>query len=77
MLRNRRLQSLGALTKRGVKLLCALGGVLVLGGIVTAMAVPGINRFMRSIDLNKQVQQVASMFRVARQRAILFQDRSQ
>lgn len=43
---------------------------LVLGGIVTAIAVPGINRFMRSIDLNKQVQQVASMFRVARQRAI-------
>jgi Tfp pilus assembly protein FimT len=47
-----------------------LAVVLVLGGIVTAIAVPGINRFMRSIDLNKQVQQVASMFRVARQRAI-------
>ena len=47
-----------------------LAVVLVLGGIVTAIAVPGINRFMRSIDLNKQVQQVAAMFRVARQRAI-------
>lgn len=47
-----------------------LAAFLVLGGIVTAIAVPGINRFMRSIDLNKQVQQVASMFRVARQRAI-------
>ena len=55
--------------RRGLRL-PDLAVVLVLGGIVTAIAVPGINRFMRSIDLNKQVQQVASMFRVARQRAI-------
>ncbi len=47
-----------------------LAVALLLSGIVTAIAVPGINRFMRSLDLNKQVQQVATMFRVARQRAI-------
>ena len=47
-----------------------LAVALVLSGIVTAVAVPGINRFMRSLDLNRQAQQVASMFRVARQRAI-------
>lgn len=44
--------------------------VLVLVGIVTAVAVPGINRFVRGIDLNRQTQQVATMLRVARQRAI-------
>lgn len=43
---------------------------MVLAGIVTAIAVPGINRFLRSLDLNKQVQQVATVFRVAHQRAI-------
>src|SRR6266850_1819662 len=44
--------------------------VLVIFGIVTASAVPGFNRFMRSLDLNKQVQRVAAMLRVVRQRAI-------
>lgn len=47
-----------------------LAVVLVLVGMVTAVAVPGINRFLRSLDLNRQTQQVASMLRVARQRAI-------
>ncbi|TMQ66732.1 MAG: hypothetical protein E6K79_02155 [Candidatus Eisenbacteria bacterium] len=44
--------------------------VLLIFGIVTASAVPGFNRFMRSIELNKQVQRVAAMFRVVRQKAI-------
>lgn len=44
--------------------------VLLIFGIVTASAVPGFNRFMRSIELNKQVQRVASMLRVVRQKAI-------
>lgn len=56
--------------RRGWPRLPDLAALLVLGGIVAAMAVPGINRFMRSLDLNKQVQQVAALFRVARQRAI-------
>jgi Tfp pilus assembly protein FimT len=43
---------------------------VVLAGIVTAIAVPGINRFMRSLDLNKRAQHAAALFRVARQRAI-------
>ena len=47
-----------------------LAVILVLTGIVTAVAVPGINRFMRGLDLNKRAQQVATLFRVARQRAI-------
>ncbi|HEY6221889.1 MAG TPA: GspH/FimT family pseudopilin [Candidatus Eisenbacteria bacterium] len=44
--------------------------VLLIFGIVTASAVPGFNRFMRSLDLNKQVQRVAAMLRVVRQKAI-------
>jgi len=44
--------------------------VLVIFGIMTAVALPGINRFMRSLDLNNQVQVVATRLRVARQRAI-------
>ena len=44
--------------------------VLLIFGIVTASAVPGFNRFMRSLELNKQVQRVASMLRVVRQKAI-------
>jgi Tfp pilus assembly protein FimT len=44
--------------------------VLLIFGIVTASAVPGFNRFMRSLDLNKQVQRIATMLRVARQKAI-------
>ena len=44
--------------------------IVVLSCLVTAVALPGVNRFMRSLELNKQVQQVAGVFRVARQRAI-------
>jgi Tfp pilus assembly protein FimT len=44
--------------------------VLLIFGVVTASAVPGFNRFMRSVDLNKQVQRIAAMLRVVRQRAI-------
>ena len=44
--------------------------VIVIFGIVSAMALPGFNRFMRSIDLNSEVTQAASRLRVIRQRAI-------
>jgi type II secretion system protein H len=44
--------------------------VLVIFGIVSAVALPGFNRFMRALDLNSQVQQVATMMRVVRQKAI-------
>ncbi len=44
--------------------------VLVIFGIMTAVALPGLNRFLRSVDLNGQVQQTATMIRVVRQRAI-------
>ena len=44
--------------------------VLVIFGIMTAVALPGLNRFLRSVDLNGQVQSTATMIRVVRQRAI-------
>jgi prepilin-type N-terminal cleavage/methylation domain-containing protein len=44
--------------------------VLVIFGIMTAVALPGFNRFMRSLDLNNQVQTTATKLRVMRQRAI-------
>ena len=44
--------------------------VLVIFGIMTAIALPGFNKFMRALDLNNQVQVTASRLRVARQRAI-------
>ncbi len=43
---------------------------LVIFGIMTAVALPGLNKFLRSLDLNGQVQQTATMIRVVRQRAI-------
>ena len=43
---------------------------LVIFGIMAAVALPGFNKFMRSVDLNSQVQVTASMMRVARQKAI-------
>jgi len=43
---------------------------LVIFGIVTSVALPGFNKFLRSLDLNNQVQVTASMLRVARQKAI-------
>lgn len=44
--------------------------VLVILGIVTAIGLPGLNKFFRSLDLNGEVQGVATTLRVTRQRAI-------
>lgn len=44
--------------------------VLVIFGIVSAVALPGFNKFMRSLDLNNQVQRTATTIRVVRQKAI-------
>ena len=44
--------------------------VLVIFGIVSAVALPGFNRFLRSVDLNSQVQRISTLIRVVRQRAI-------
>ena len=44
--------------------------VLVITGICTAIAVPGINKFLRAMDLNGRIQGAATMIRQARQRAI-------
>lgn len=44
--------------------------VIVIFGIVSALALPGFNKFMRSIDLNGEVNQAATRLRVIRQRAI-------
>ncbi len=44
--------------------------VLVIAGICTAIAVPGVNKFLRAMDLNGRIQQTATMIRVVRQRAI-------
>ena len=50
--------------------LAELAVVLVIFGIVSAIALPGLNKFLRSLDLNGQVQSSASTLRVVRQRAI-------
>jgi len=44
--------------------------VIVIFGIMTAIALPGFNKFMRAMDLNNQVQIIATKMRVMRQRAI-------
>jgi type II secretion system protein H len=44
--------------------------VVVIFGIMTAIALPGFNKFMRALDTNNQVQVVATKLRVMRQRAI-------
>lgn len=44
--------------------------VLVLFGIMSAIALPGFNKFMRAMDLNNQIQILATNLRVVRQRAI-------
>jgi type II secretory pathway pseudopilin PulG len=44
--------------------------VLVLLGLVTALAVPGVNRFLRAMDLNDRVHQAAATIRVIRQSAV-------
>jgi type II secretion system protein H len=50
--------------------LVELAIVMVIVGIVTAVAIPGFNKFMRTLDVNNQVQQIATTLRVVRQRAI-------
>ena len=50
--------------------LTELAVVMIIFGIVTAIALPGLNKFLRSLDLNGEVQRTASMLRVTRQRAI-------
>lgn len=44
--------------------------VIVIFGIVSAIALPGFNKFMRSLDLNSQIQRTATTIRVVRQKAI-------
>jgi prepilin-type N-terminal cleavage/methylation domain-containing protein len=44
--------------------------VMVIFGIITAVALPGFNKFMRSLDLNSEIQRAATSMRVVRQRAI-------
>jgi prepilin-type N-terminal cleavage/methylation domain-containing protein len=50
--------------------LAELAVVMIIFGIMAAIALPGFNRFLRSMDLNGEVQTTASMLRVVRQRAI-------
>jgi len=50
--------------------LVELSIVLVIFGIVSAIAIPGINRFLRSVELNGEVQGFATTCRVVRQKAI-------
>jgi len=50
--------------------LVELAVVMIIFGIMAAIALPGFNRFLRSLDLNGEVQATASMLRVVRQRAV-------
>ena len=44
--------------------------VLVIFGIVTAVALPGLNKFLRSVELSGTVEREATTLRVIRQRAV-------
>jgi type II secretion system protein H len=44
--------------------------VLAIFGIVTAVALPGLNKFLRSVELNGTVERMATSLRVVRQRAV-------
>ncbi|HEU4333361.1 MAG TPA: GspH/FimT family protein [Candidatus Eisenbacteria bacterium] len=44
--------------------------VLVVFGIVTAIALPGLNKFLRSVELNGTIDRMATSLRVIRQRAV-------
>ena len=44
--------------------------VLVIFGIMTAVALPGLNRFLRSVELSGTVEREATTLRVIRQRAV-------
>jgi type II secretion system protein H len=50
--------------------LVELSIVLVIFGIVSAVALPGINKFLRSTELNGSINNAAMRLRVTRQRAI-------
>lgn len=50
--------------------LAELAVVMIIFGIVAAIGLPGFNRFLRTLDLNGEVQGTASMLRVVRQRAV-------
>jgi type II secretion system protein H len=50
--------------------LVELAIVLVIFGLVSTIAVPGLNKFLRSVELNGEVQGFATTMRVVRQRAI-------
>ena len=50
--------------------LTELAVVMVIFGILTAIALPGFNKFMRTLDLNSEIQRAATSMRVVRQRAI-------
>ena len=50
--------------------LVELSIVLVIFGIVSAVALPGLNKFLRSVELNNAVNNSATRLRVARQKAI-------
>ena len=44
--------------------------VLVVFSIVTAIALPGLNKFLRSVELSGTVSRMATSLRVVRQRAV-------
>jgi prepilin-type N-terminal cleavage/methylation domain-containing protein len=50
--------------------LVELAIVLVIFGIVSAIAVPGLNKFLRAVELGGEVQGFATTMRVVRQRSI-------
>jgi len=50
--------------------LVELAIVLVIFGIVSAIAVPGINKFLRAVEMNGEVQGFATTMRVVRQRSV-------
>jgi prepilin-type N-terminal cleavage/methylation domain-containing protein len=44
--------------------------VLVIFGIVTAVALPGLNKFLRSVEISGTVDREAATLRIIRQRAV-------